>query len=80
MKIFTKEDIAIAKELPKQYKYMTRNKSGELNVHKKLPEREGGIWWSNSYMSSTDLNEGFDSISWEDEEPTLIEDIIKFSF
>lgn len=80
MKIFTKEDIAIAKTIPRKYKYMARNKNGGLYVHKKFPKREGGIWWSNSYMSSTDLNEGFESISWEDEKPTLIKNIIKFSF
>ena len=34
------------------------------------------FWDSYSYLTSTDLNYGFESISFDDEEPILIEDIV----
>lgn len=76
MKVFTKEDITIANTLPAQYKYMARNKDGTLYIHKEMPTKNNSFWDSYSYLTSTDLDYGFESICFDDEEPILIEDII----
>lgn len=78
MKEFTEDEKIIAKYINKKYKWMAKDKLGNLFVFSQKPHKSSsGIWvcesmkWDDMFV----LNEVFKSIAWEDAEPTLIKDI-----
>ena len=79
-KDFTEEDIMLAKLIPKQYKYMARDENGELFLSEIKPIKAYSAWTGVRVGSLGVFSDNFKSILLNDKEPTLIEDIIKFSF
>lgn len=78
MKEFTTDEKAIARNIDKRYKWMARDKLGNLFVFNQKPRKSfSGVWicesmkWDDMFV----FNEMFKSITWEDDEPTLIRDI-----
>lgn len=80
MSKFTNDEKIIAKNISKKYKWMARAKNGILYIYDQKPSRypKYGYWTSYSciekpmYMFDSNI---FKSITWEDDEPTLIRDI-----
>ena len=79
---FTEEDIVLAKLIPKKHKYITRDYDRRLFLHESKPTKPKsfGVWIDDNMSDFSVFSENFKSILFDDEEPTLIEDIIKFSF
>ena len=81
MKKFTSDEKTIAMNIDKKYKWMARDKNGALFAYLLNPTKKEklGAWVSNDhyYIPISDLfGQGlFNSIKWEDDEPTLIKDI-----
>ena len=80
MKEFTDDEKIISRNIDKEYKWMARDKSGVLCIYCDKPTKNIGAdeWiidgdgdWAHLY-GFEDL---FKSVTWEDEEPTLIKDI-----
>lgn len=77
MKKFTSDEKIIARNINKKYKWIARDYDGSLWIFVNKPNKVRGNW----YESSTEANlfrafiHMFSSIKWEDDEPTLIEDI-----
>lgn len=68
----------ILENLDKEYRWIVRNKSGDLYLHKGEPVKSGYIWYSPISVSCFDIyNHLFDFIKWEDEEPYCIEKLLK---
>ena len=68
--------------LVSDYKYIARDRSDELCLYKPKPERGKVQWGGNllgySYKRITDQTKGmFEFITWDDDEPYLIEDLLK---
>ena len=69
----------ILKALPQQYKYIARDRYDGLYVYEYKPVKNSllGDWFGNGETGSLNVySYGFDYITWEDEEPTLISDLI----
>ena len=78
MKEFTDNEKIVAKNINKEYKWMARDKSGILCafIHKPYKDHVINRWNSERpicEMAAFDWM--FKSITWSDEEPTLIKDI-----
>lgn len=67
-----------AKELQKSgAKYIARNKDGSLHAFDSVPVRGvDGKWRTLPYLVAKLSEHGFKFVKWEDEEPTLIADIV----
>lgn len=78
MSKFTEDEKIIAKHIDKKYKWVARDKSGNLYVYCNKPAK--GIS-SNEWITDGGLahifgfEDLFKSVTWEDAEPTLIRDI-----
>lgn len=78
MKKFTSDEKTIAMNIDKKYKWIARDKCGVLFAFPDMPiKKETGIWGCDCYVCINALfgQELFNSIKWEDDEPTLIKDI-----
>ena len=75
-KIFTKDDITIAKLIPKEWKYIARDEDRNLCVYIEKPRKHFETWEGVNVWDMTLFNKYFKNISWEDKEPILISDII----
>ena len=76
MKIFTKDEKIIAKNIDKEYKWMARDSDGNLCVYEEKPRKsKGGGWYSDGYKYISYFNHLFSAIKWEDGEPMRISDI-----
>lgn len=78
MSKFTNDEMLVAKNISKEYKWIARDKSGLLCAFALKPHKDFifGIWESISQMCDMDaFGWMFKSIIWEDNEPTLISDI-----
>lgn len=77
---FTEEEITILKSLDKGYKYIARDFDGSLYIYCDKPRKYEDRTWANSALSrSSRLPMGsiFKSISYKDEKPVCIADVIK---
>ena len=75
----TEDEKAILRNLPKKYKYITRDSFERIWVHKNKP-RKGPLIWDgneNDYFILLIYNHLFQFIKWEDEEPYNIEELLK---
>ena len=74
----TEDEKVIVRSMDKDFKYMARDKNGDLWVYGVKPEKKekDGQWWDidNGLFPFSPL---FQFIKWEDEEPYLIEDLLK---
>ena len=78
---FTNLDKEYAKHINKAYKWMTRDKNGDLYVYSGKPHKAATVWLAPDRSSASvwedDILDGklFEAVQWTDEEPTLISDI-----
>lgn len=69
----------ILNALPKQYKYIARDRYEGLYVYEYKPVKNclSGDWLGNGTIGCLNVySYGFDFIKWEDEEPALIADLL----
>lgn len=74
------DELIILKNIDPTFKYIARDEDGELFLYDIKPAKSYGQWWVKG-CKSCDFrcyNHLFKDISWEDEEPTLIEVQIKW--
>lgn len=63
----------------KDYSYLTRGVGGYLYMHKgnNPPQKNGGMWYNHeTYITFDVINDLFQFVQWEDEEPTSIEKLL----
>lgn len=72
----TEDEKAILRNLPKQYKWIARDKNGLIFMYAKKPRKCEYSWGGCKYMLLP-LEHLFQLIQWEDEEPYSIEDLLK---
>ena len=75
MKNFTNDEKAIARNIDGEYKWIARDRDGNLCVYDGKPRKRGSYWYSDNYYRLSYFNHLFPAIKWEDEEPTRIRDI-----
>ena len=77
MKTFTEDEKIIARNIDEEsiYKWIARDRDGELCIYEEKPRKEGNYWYFDSYDRLSYFNHLFSAIKWEDKEPTLISDI-----
>lgn len=75
MKTFTEDEKAIARNIDEEYKWIARDRDGELCIYEEKPRKEGNYWYFDGYGRISYFNHLFSAIKWEDKEPTLISDI-----
>lgn len=76
----TEDEKAILRNLPKEYKYTARDENEELYIYCTKPEKNKVLehWYGGCDYEEFDLFKHlFQFIKWEDEEPYLIEDLLK---
>ena len=75
----TEDEKAILRNIDKKYKWIARDKIDEsmLCIFIDKPKKEALYWFSDNYVSLGALKHLFQFITYEDEEPTLIEDLLK---
>lgn len=73
----TDDEKAILRNLPKKYKWITRDKDCTLCLHEDKPCKLGEVWCSNCFMLFSIYENLFQFIKWENEEPCNIEELIK---
>lgn len=80
LQILSDVEYALLKNINEQYKYITRDEDGNLYVHEIIPYKRLEATWRNSYGDSLcykAYNHLFKLIEWEEDEPYLIENLIK---
>ena len=76
----TKDEKAILRNLPKKWKYIARDEDSCLWIFNDYKPRKGSTspeWLGNIGEPLILFQHLFQFITWEDEEPTLIEDLLK---
>lgn len=78
MSKFTEDDKIVAKHINKKFKWVARDKSGDLYIYYNKPTKgfSSNEWIMNGawgYLFG--FEDLFKSVTWEDKEPTLIRDI-----
>ena len=82
-KEFTDDELCILKNIDKKYKWIAKDKSGDIFTFVSKPIKTEKLWsdgWSNgdSYASLEAIkNSLFTEIKWEDEEPIYIDEYVK---
>lgn len=72
-------EISILKSINSKFKYIARDKNGELFIFERKPHK-CSTWWSQKDAIDFELfGHMFAMIRWEDEEPTLIADLLEGS-
>ena len=69
---FTEDEKVILRNLPEEYKWIARHKSGHITIHEYKPcKHNNGINWLDfkEYDSLSQFKHIFQSIQWSDEEP-----------
>lgn len=77
MKNFTNDEKVIARNIDEEYKWIARDRDGNLCVYGGKPKKRNDSWISDDYEYEYlyYFNHLFPAIKWEDEEPTRIRDI-----
>ena len=81
-KEFTDDELCILKNIDKKYKWIAKDKSGDIFTFVSKPIKTERFWsdgWSNgeSYASLEAIkNSLFTEIKWEDEEPIYIDEYV----
>ena len=73
------DEKAILRNLPKRYKYIVRDASNIIFIHKEKPIKDE-YGWTDATLSYTWLNlyaHLFQFVKWEDDEPYSIEELLK---
>ena len=72
----TEDEKAILRNLPKEYKWIARDLSGMVYIFIERPEKGQAIWYGCG-QPMIPFYHLFQFIQWEDEEPYLIEELLK---
>lgn len=76
----TEDEKAILRSLSKEYRFITRDKSGELYIYGDKPKKGyGGVWENgigNKVFYLMMFNHLFQMVRWEDDEPWKFEDLL----
>lgn len=77
----TDDEKVILKNISRNYflKWLVRNKDGSLFAYRKKPTKSKEAWTFECTMCNFPFDNLFQFIKWEDEEPYLIEDLLKGS-
>lgn len=82
--IVSEDEKAILRNLPKEYKWIARDENGELYIFKTKPRKSGmSDLWESEYGNHKEYtifeiyNHLFQFVTWEDEEPYLISDLLE---
>ena len=79
-KKFTDDELCILRNIDKEYKWITKDRTGEIWIYADKPKKEDKIWnWTKicSFKSLEMIkNSLFREIKWEDEEPVYIDDYV----
>lgn len=74
------EEKVILKNTDKRFKWIARDKDGNLFIYDNKPIKRESSWISEiifNWFGMWIFNHLFQFIKWEDEEPYLIEDLLK---
>ena len=77
--VLTKNEKKILKLIPKKYKYIVRDKTGELFCYECEPKRHDTVWMPTNGSNCGDLcvfRDYFQFIKWSDEEPYSIKELL----
>ena len=78
----TSDEIAILRNIDKEYKWIARDKNGILYIYDSVPEKRGNYKWSRDtlhvdILSNLSLfSHMFKFIQWTDSEPYVINDLL----
>ena len=79
-KEFTDDELCILRNINKEYKWLCRDKCGDLTLYVVKPVKSN-YYWDNDSMCVLDVHILlpclFQSIQWEDEEPVYIPDYVE---
>lgn len=73
----TEDEKVILRNIPKEFKYIARDRDGGLCVFGNEPRKTFGIWSYGGSCTEFCFNHMLQFIKWEDDEPYLIEDLLK---
>ena len=71
----TEDEKVILRNVPQYYKWIARDENGTICLYLDKPHKRKTIW--GSYEVLFPFHHLFQFIKWEDEEPYLIEDLLK---
>lgn len=77
-KKFSQDTLNFFKCIDKKYKWITKDKDGDVCVYCEKPTKGSDYWLSNRnlYISKAFNQDMFDQILWEDDEPVYIDDYV----
>ena len=78
-KEFTDDELCILRNIDKKYKWIARDKSGNLCIFDEKPNKNEEIWDNvirSDFIELNCYNSLFNSIQWEDNEPVYIDDYV----
>lgn len=78
-KEFTDDELCVLKNIDKKYKWIARDKSGNLCIFDEKPNKNEEIWDNvirSDFIELNCYNSLFNSILWEDNEPVYIDDYV----
>ena len=76
----TENEKVILRSMDKKYKWIARDEGGDLFIYCEKPIKKESFWVSKMFIDWWGIcmfNHLFLFIKWEDEEPYLIEDLLK---
>ena len=79
-KEFTDDELCVLKNIDKKYKWIARDKSGNLCIFDEKPNKNEEIWDNvirSDFIELNCYNSLFNSIQWEDNEPVYIDDYVE---
>ena len=79
IKEFTDDELCILRNIDKKYKWIARDKSGNLCIFDEKPNKNEEIWDNvirSDFIELNCYNSLFNSIQWEDNEPVYIDDYV----
>ena len=74
--LLTEDEKVILRNLPKEYKWIARDSDGRLYIYASKPKK-GITIWKDIGLPVISYDHLFQFIKWEDEEPYLIEELLK---
>ena len=78
-KQFTDDELCILRNIDKEYKWIARDRWGEMWIYSDKPKKENEQWnWNTYNFKPLNIfkNSLFTEIKWEDEEPIYIDDYV----
>ena len=78
-KKFKDDELCILRNIDKEYKWIARDRWGEMWIYSDKPKKEDEQWnWNTYYFKPLNIfkNSLFTEIKWEDEEPVYIDDYV----